>query len=191
MLVGASSFPSLVHLLHHYTIQPWWRKGDWNQPLWNPSMAIISILWGNKRGTHLWRWRWGGDRMMGGGGRKGWSLVSLERRGGLTTDTWSLLIRRFGKPACTESARACVTHTSNLNEQTLFWICMLLRMPGRWFYLLGWNHVGIKYAPHMCTHTHLHSCLFIKFVGVPHLVTHTLRTKKEEEVAPPPSEVEI
>lgn len=38
-----------------------------NQPFWNPSMGIISILWGNKR-THLWRWWWGGDRS-GGGGR--------------------------------------------------------------------------------------------------------------------------
>lgn len=62
------------------------------QPLWNPSMAIISILWGNK-GTHLWRWWWGADRRTGGKERGG---LPGEAEG-LTTDTWSSLIRRFGE----------------------------------------------------------------------------------------------
>lgn len=134
--------------------------------------------------------------------RKGWSWVSLERRGGLTTDTWSLLIRRFRTPACTEWARARVTHTGNLHEQTRLWVRVLLRTAGRWFHSPGLESRRHKIR----THTRLRPSIFIKFVGVPHLVTHTLRTKREEEVrvegggrgpypppatSLPPSEVEI
>lgn len=59
--------PSLSHHLHHYRIQLNAGVKGLNRPLWKPSMAIISILLGNK-GTHLWRWWWGCDRGTRGGG---------------------------------------------------------------------------------------------------------------------------
>lgn len=55
LLVGSSLFPPSATACIITPFSPGAGVKGVNQPLWNPSMAIISILWGNKR-THLWRW---------------------------------------------------------------------------------------------------------------------------------------